>query len=52
MNSSEEMARLQADVDEDVKTQAKIKALEEGTTLSDIVERALREYLKMPIKKK
>jgi predicted HicB family RNase H-like nuclease len=39
------MARIQADVDEQVKTDAKIAALKQGVTLSQLVEAAIREYL-------
>ena len=52
MSTNSEMSRLQVDVDEDVKTQAKIKALQDNVTLSDVVELALRQYLKMKAKEK
>lgn len=42
----EDMARLQVDVPEDLKTDAKVEALKRGVTLSEIVENALRDYLK------
>ena len=43
--SDSDMARLQADVDEEIKTEAKIQALKRGITLSQLVEEALRQYL-------
>jgi len=39
------MARLQADVDDSLKTEAKIQALKKGLSLSELVTEALREYL-------
>lgn len=48
----EDMARLQVDVPEDLKTQAKVEALQEGITLSQLVERALKEHLEKLAKKK
>lgn len=50
--SDSEMARLQVDVPEDLKTQAKVEALKEGITLSQLVERALKEHLEKMAKKK
>jgi len=41
----EEMSRLQVDVDEDLKTRAKIEALRQGLTLSELVSEALKLYL-------
>ncbi|MGG6298122.1 hypothetical protein ACQ4M4_27325 [Leptolyngbya sp. AN02str] len=43
----DELMRLQVDVPEEVKTAAKIEALKQGKTLSELVEEALRAYLKM-----
>jgi len=39
------MARLQADVDDALKTEAKIQALKKGISLSQLVTEALKEYL-------
>jgi predicted HicB family RNase H-like nuclease len=39
------MARIQADVNDQIKTDAKIAALRKGVTLSQLVEAAIREYL-------
>ena len=44
-SSDSEMARLQADIPEELKTQAKIEALKAGITLSELVEQALRAHL-------
>jgi predicted HicB family RNase H-like nuclease len=43
--------RLQVDIPEDLKKQTKIHALNQGITLSELVEAALRAYLKEPEKK-
>ena len=42
---SNEMMRLQLDVAEDTKTRLKLQAVREGVTMSDIAEKALKEYL-------
>lgn len=42
----EDVSRLQVDIDDEVKTAAKIEALKQGVTLSEFVEVAIKEYLK------
>lgn len=39
------MMRLQLDVSEDTKTRLKLQAVREGATMSEVAEKALREYL-------
>lgn len=41
-----DMSRLQVDIPEDLKTEAKLEAVRRGVNLSTIVEEALREYFK------
>lgn len=38
------MARLQIDIDEQLKTQIKVEAAKQNLNMSDIVEQALRDY--------
>ena len=38
--------RLQLDVSEEIKTWLKIRAIQEGVTLSELAEKAFREYRK------
>jgi predicted transcriptional regulator len=40
------MARLQLDIDPDLKQRLKLMAVREDRTMSDVVEAALLEYLK------
>jgi predicted transcriptional regulator len=40
------MARLQLDIDADLKQRLKLMAVREDRTMSDVVEAALLEYLK------
>lgn len=41
-----DMSRLQVEIPEDLKTEAKLEAVRRGSNLSKIVEEALREYFK------
>lgn len=48
----DEMSRLQVDIPEDLKSQAKIEAIRQGKTLSELVEAALKLYLEQGVKGK
>jgi predicted DNA-binding protein len=40
-----ELMRLQVDVSEEIKSRLKIYSVTAGTTMSEVVEKALKEYL-------
>jgi metal-responsive CopG/Arc/MetJ family transcriptional regulator len=43
--SLEELMRLQVDIPEELKTRLKLQSVREGVTMSDVVEKALQDYL-------
>ena len=40
-----EAMRLQVDIPDDLKTRLKIQSVRDGVTMSEVVEKALNEYL-------
>lgn len=44
-DSLNDAMRLQVDIPEDLKTRLKLQSVREGVTMSEVVEKALTEYL-------
>lgn len=43
--SLDELMRLQVDIPDELKTRLKLQSVREGVTMSDVVEKALQDYL-------
>lgn len=44
-SGNDDQMRLQVDIPEDLKTRLKIYSVTEGVTMSDVVEKAIADYL-------